>query len=213
MKTINLNGIPNMEPLRGTDEWYCSTDYIHGDLYEAEELFRQEHEVHSNTLYLIHYPDGIVYEPISKEPNQYIGCYPIYYDNVVMLLAVHFQKEIIRIFRFTSQQKEATEIVQLPLSAVTDCYNLLLHTSPLMLTKQSSNNTFEIIWPERIQFPIEDRESFNFRDGDKLFFTIWHEDSDYWEETVVRSLHDGTILERYPGDIRIMPNGDKWLVR
>lgn len=212
MKTINLNGIPNMEPLRGTDEWYYSADYIHGDLYEAEEVFQQRHEIQSNTFYLIHYPDGVVSEPIPKESGQYVGD-PYYYDGAVMLLAVHFLKGIIRIFRFTQQQKEATEIVRLPLSNVTNCYNLLLHSSPLMLTKQPNDNTFEIIWPEKIRFSIEDRESFNYRDGDKLYFSVWHEDSDYWEETVVRSLYDGTILKRYPGDIRIMPNGDKWLVR
>ena len=41
MKNIDIRGIPNMELMRGgTDEWYWATDYIHGDLYEAEELFR-----------------------------------------------------------------------------------------------------------------------------------------------------------------------------
>ena len=45
------------------------------------------------------------------------------------------------------------------------------------------------------------------------WYTAWYEDPDYREETVVRSLHDGTILDRFPGDVRIMPNGKKWLVR
>ena len=49
MKIIDIRGIPNMEPVRGgTDEWYWATDYIHGDLYEAEELFRDGHPVKSN---------------------------------------------------------------------------------------------------------------------------------------------------------------------
>ena len=58
-----------------------------------------------------------------------------------------------------------------------------------------------------------DREALNFRDGDKLYFNVWYEDPDYREETVVRSLHGGTILERLPGDIRIMPNGERWLIK
>ena len=62
-------------------------------------------------------------------------------------------------------------------------------------------------------FAINDREALNFRDGDKLYFNVWYEDPDYREETVVRSLHDGTILERFPGDIRIMPNGERWLIK
>lgn len=67
MKAIDIHGMTNMELVRGeTDEWYLATDYIHGDLYEAEELFRQGHPVRSNRLYLIHYPDGTVYEAVSS---------------------------------------------------------------------------------------------------------------------------------------------------
>ena len=43
MKTVDIHGMTNMELVQGgTDEWYWATDYIHGDLYEAEELFRQD---------------------------------------------------------------------------------------------------------------------------------------------------------------------------
>ena len=50
-----LHGTTNMELVRsGTDEWYWSTDYVHGDLYEAEELFKMGHPAQSNRLYLIH---------------------------------------------------------------------------------------------------------------------------------------------------------------
>ena len=63
MKNIDIHGMTNMELIRGgIAEWYWATDYIHGDLYEAEELFRQGHLVRSNRLYLIHYPDGMIYE-------------------------------------------------------------------------------------------------------------------------------------------------------
>ena len=84
---------------------------------------------------------------------------------------------------------------------------------PLTLTRQANDNTIEIIWPEQVQLTIEDRETLNFREGDKLYMTVWHEDPGYREETVVRSVQDGTILDRYPGDIRIMPNGEKWLIK
>ena len=36
----------------------------------------------------------------------------------------------------------------------------------------------------------------------------WYWSTDYREETVVRSVRDGSILDRYPGDIRIMPDGN-----
>ena len=213
MKIIDIRGMTNMEPVRGgTDEWYWATDYIHGDLYEAEELFRDGHPVKSNRLYLIHYPDGAVYEPVPPVDGQYLG-YPVYDGGTVALLAVNFAEQVIRILRFSQQQETAREIARLPLSEVKDCYNLILHTSPLSLTRQPNDGTFELIWPERASFSLSSRESLNFRDGDKLCFNIWYEDPDYREEMLVRALPDGRILERFPGDIRIMPNGERWLVR
>lgn len=211
MKTIDLHGITNMELVRGgTGEWYWATDYIHGDLYEAEELFHMGHPVQSNRLYLIHYPDGTVYEPVPAVTGQYLGC-PVYDNGAVALLAVNFPEGVIRILCFRGGETQVVE--QLPLSVVKNCYNLMLHTSPLSLTRQPGDNTFELVWPEQVRFAIKERETLNFRDGDKLYFTVWHEDPDYREETVVRSAQGGTILDRFPGDIRIMPNGDKWLMR
>ena len=62
-----------------------------------------------------------------------------------------------------------------------------------------------------------DHESFFLRDGDKLYFSRWHEEGEgedyrYWEETVVRNL-EGEITEILPGDVRIMPNGEMWHLR
>ena len=213
MRIIDIHGMTNMELVRGeTDEWYWATDYIHGDLYEAEELFRQGHYVRSNRLYLIHYPDDTVYEPVPPVDGQYLG-YPVYDDGYVVLLVVNFSESMIHILRFLHQQEKTQEVSRLSLSTVGDCYNLILYTSPLSLTRQSNDGTFEIIWPEKVSFVIDDRETFNFREGDKLYFNIWYEDPDYWEETLVRSLRDGTILERFPGDIRIMPNRERWLIK
>ena len=70
MKQINLHGITQMKPLGGTNSWYFATDYTSGDLYEAEELYRNGHEVKSNHLYLIHYPDGTVIEASSVLQEQ-----------------------------------------------------------------------------------------------------------------------------------------------
>lgn len=213
MRIVDTHGMTNMELVRGgTDEWYWATDYIHGDLYEAEELFRQGHRVRSNRLYLIHYPDGTVYEPVPPVDGQYLG-YPVYDNDYVVLLVVNFAESMIHILRFLPQQEKTQEVARLSLSTVGDCYNLILYTSPLSLTRQSNDGTFEIIWPEKVSFAIDDRETFNFREGDKLYFNIWYEDPYYREETLVRSLRDGTILERFPGDIRIMPNRERWLIK
>ena len=213
MKIIDIHGANHIELVPGgTGEWYWATDYIHGDLYEAEALFRQGHPVRSNRLYLIHYPDGTVYEPVPPVDGQYLG-YPVFDGEFVVLLAVNFAESVIHILRFLQQQEKTQEVVWLPLSAVKDCYNLILHASPLSLTRQPNDGTFEIIWPEHVRFAINDRETLSFRDRDMLYFNLWYEDPEYREETLVRSVQDGTILERLIGDIRIMPNRERWLIK
>ena len=114
--------------------------------------------------------------------RQYLGC-PVYDNGAVALLAVNFHEGVIRILRFRGGETQVVE--QLPLFAVKNCYNLMLHTSPLSLTRQPGDNTFELVWPEQVRFAIEERETLNFRDGDKLYFTVWYEDPDYREEGVV----------------------------
>ena len=92
MKAIDIHGMTNMELVRGeTDEWYWATDYIHGGLYEAEELFRQGHPVRSNRLYLIHYPDGTVYEAVSSTNRSH-------FDSDLCFLPP-FARRIFRCFR------------------------------------------------------------------------------------------------------------------
>lgn len=102
--------------------------------------------------------------------GQYLG-YPVYDGGMVALLAVNFAEQVIRILRF-SRHAGTREITKLPLSEVKDCYNLILYTAPLSLTRQPNDGTFELIWPERASFAVSSRESLCFRDGDKLYFNI-----------------------------------------
>ena len=210
MKIIELNSTTNLQAISGTDVWYFSTDYIHGDLYEAEELYHQGHKVKSNALYLVHYPDGKVFRPVAQRDGCHVGN-PVCDGAAIALPIVDFVAGVIEIVRFDPQTERAAPVVELSLSSVKDCYNLLLHTAPLMLTRQA-DNMFEIVWPEKASYAIGVRESFVFRDGDKLYFQEWFEDPDYREEVVVRDLHTGKILERFSGAIKEMPNGQHWLL-
>ena len=90
--------------------------------------------------------------------------------------------------------------------------NLMLEASPLMLTRSAHDNQFQIIWPERRDFAIEDHECFEFLEGNRLYTSVWYEDPDYREELLVRDYHTGELLERIPGNFRRMPDGQKWLL-
>ena len=46
MKTIKTDGITYIDLVpHGTDEWYYGISYEHGDLYEAEEVFKAGQDV------------------------------------------------------------------------------------------------------------------------------------------------------------------------
>lgn len=211
MKPINTKGITYLEKLEGTTKWYWGTDYIHGDLYEAEELFNNNHKIKSNTLLFVSYPDGKVIEPIKAQDGQYFGR-PIYYNNNIIILIVDFNKQLIKLEHYDDITSEIVNIVSIPLSEVKDCYNLMLNTYPLMLTREGNENVFEIIYPNKIQFPIGNGESFYFRKDDHLYFSVWVEDEQYREEVIIRDINTGDIIEKKAGAITVMPDGQVWLL-
>ena len=211
MKEVNTQGITYIEPLVGCNEWYWGMDYTHGDLYEAEELFRDGHPVSQNKLLLVHDPDGRVVQPVIAQEGQYLGN-PVYYDGRIAILMVDFPAGQIIVMQFDRALEHIIERRELPLSTVKDCYNLLLKTAPLMVTRQGSEDTFQIIWPEQVSFTIGERESFWVRSGDKLYFSTWCEEPEYREEIIVRKLETGEIIDRFPGSNMTMPDGRLWVL-
>ncbi len=213
MKTIETEGITFIEPLTGAaNEWYFGIDNEYGDLYEAEELFHDGHPVTGRKICLVHYPDGQVFIPLSKTEGHYCER-PVFFENNIYILDVDFIEAVIRIIRFDCRDHHTDIHAELPLSSVKDCYNLKLHISPLTLSRQCGSE-FEIIWPEKKSFRMDDHDSFFLREKDKLFFNRWYEEGDgadyrYWEETVIRDL-DGKETGKLSGDVMLMPDGQIW---
>lgn len=211
MKEVNTQGITYIEPLIGCNEWYWGTDYTHGDLYEAEELFRDGHPISRNKLLFVHTPDGRVVQPVAAQDGQYLGN-PVYYNGRIAILMVDFPAGQIVVMQFDNALEHMTERTKLPLSTVKDCYNLMLKTAPLMVTRQGTEDTFQIIWPEQVSFAIGERESFWVRREDKLYFSTWYEEPKYREEIIVRKLETGEIIDRFPGSNMTMPDGRLWVL-
>ena len=179
MKTIDTGGITYIELVPyGTDEWYYGISHEHGDLYEAEDVFRRGCDIEGRELCLIHYPDGEIYRPVPKQQGIYPS-EPVCYAGDIYILNVDFPGNLMRILKFSCSSKETEVIEELPLNIVRDCYNLRLNTAPLTLTRQCvGTNEFEIVWPERVQLEMGDHDSFFLRDGDRLYFSRWHEEGD-----------------------------------
>ena len=207
---IKTGGISYLEPLAGSLDWYWGTDYTSGDLYEAEELFRDGHRIHQNRLVLVHRPDGRVVEPVLARAGQYFGI-PSYDRGAPVIFLADFPAGELRLLRYDDERASANPIVILPRCVVEDCYNLMPNQSPLCLTRQTAER-FQIVWPDTADFAIHPAESFCFREDDKLYFSRWYEDPDYREEVIVRRFPDGAILDQFRGSLNIMPDGQRWLL-
>lgn len=209
MITISTHGITYIEPLEGSCEWYWGTDYIHGDLYEAEELYQDHHPVNCNRLVFVHYPDGRVVEPVKGKTGQYFGR-PISCCGKVQILMADFLQTTLGIFQYDYITDQVVKTTTLPLTTAGDCYNLMLKQYPLMLTRQAIDGEFQIIWPKKVEFAIGETETFVERKGEQLYFCRWYEDPDYREEIVVRNYPAGEIVKVIPGGLMVMPNGQIW---
>lgn len=211
MKKIDLKGISYIEPLEQSSGWYWGTDGIHGDLYEAEELFKDNHPFKCNRLVFVHYPDARVVEPIEGKEGQYFGK-PVFYEGKIVVLLVDFMENLIKIYQINPESLEMVILTTLELNEVEDCYNLLLQTAPLMLTRSPHGGKFQVLWPEQVDYAIGERETFHSREGHKMYFSRWFEDPEYREEVVVRDYPSGEVLEVVSGTLIEMPMGEKWVV-
>ena len=210
IQQIKTGGIGYLSPLMGSTDWYWGTDYTSGDLYEAEELYRDGHRIKQNRLIFVHFPEGRVAEPVNAREGQYFGV-PVFDSGAPVLLLADFPAGEIRVLRYEDAAGNVTSVVNLPLSEVENCYNLMLHQETLTLTRQTAEG-FQIVWPERAEFAIHPAESFCFREGEKLYFSQWYEDPDYREEVVVRRFPTGEIIDRYRGSLLELRNGRWWLL-
>ncbi len=210
IRPIRTGGIGCLAPLAGSGGWYWGTDCTSGDLYEAEELYRDGHRIRQNRLIFAHHPDGRTVEPVQARQGQYFGL-PVWDEGTIVFLLADFPAGELRLLRYDDAAGTVTPVVTLPRSAVPDCYNLMPHTAPLTMTRQTGER-FQVLWPERADFAIHPAESFCFREGDRLYFSRWYEDPDYREETVVRRMPDGRVVEQYRGSLLDLPDGGHWLL-
>lgn len=208
-RQIHTGGICYLELLEGSSQWYWGMDCTGGDLYEAEELFKDGHKVDRTRLVFVRHPDGKVVEPIHAKKGQYFGR-PLFYQNKIILLAADFQEKQLRILSYNPETEAISTLATLPRSIAEDCYNLQLKLSPLMLVRQGQENTLEILFPVQKTYAMDARESFRFRHGDELYFETWYEDPDYRDEIVIRDFHTGNVLGRLPGVLMTTADGQIW---
>ena len=166
-KKIDTHGINCIEPVPGSrgPAWYWGSDFASGDLYEAEELFRGGHPVRGNRLVFVRFPEGRVVEPIAGREGRYFGR-PCFDGGKLHILLADFPRGRIEIHRYDDRAGQTALLAAIPLDEVPDCCNLLLFATPLMLTRQGNDGKFQLLWPDRAEFPLEDNGAFLGRGED-----------------------------------------------
>lgn len=203
-----IKGLENgyFENIEGTSEWYYShvSSKSFCDLYEAEEIVSDGYTFVGMSCVLIHYPDGNVFKPFEMRENIYVEK-PVFLDGNIYFLEVDFDED-----------KSIEDIkhveAEISLSEVEDCYNLMLKIAPVMITRGGNDGCFEIIYPEKKKYNTEDREGFDFRNGDDMYFASWDENPEYEDFIVVRDYETGEVKSIEKGSIFRMQNGEMWKI-
>ncbi len=212
MKELQLGVRTDLKAITGTcGTWYGASSCPYGDLYEAEELFR-DGRLPEGRLFLIRFPEAEIYEPRQGRPGV---CYgePVYHDGNICFPEIDFPAGEIRVMRFSLTAGTTDALAVIPLAEIADCYNLRLHVFPLTLSRQPNDGTLDIIWPEKKQIRTGPRDSFFARENDLLYFETWTEDPDYREITIVRDIRTGETVSETPGSCTVTEDGSLWLLK
>ena len=217
MNYIKIEGIQDAYPERieGTSEWYsCKiATNCFCDLYEAEEIVKAGNVYEGMTCVLIHYPDGQVYYPFVAKENVYVEA-PAFCNGVLYFIVVDFAEKLLQVVAFNTEDFEQKVVFDCPLEEIPSCYNLRIDVAPAMLLCENENKMLEVLWPKKKTFKVNERQSLLFRDGDRVYFSEWFEETEpeyhYYEQVVVRDWETGEEIERFEGQMHRMPNGDIW---
>lgn len=214
MKFINIKGLNDVYPenIEGTNEWYYSKlpSYSTYDFYDAERVVNCGKNFEGMNCILIHYPDGEVHRPFELKENVYVDA-PIYFNELLYFLIVDFNNKRIKIVSYNAKNRVKSNLADLPLSDVENCYNLMLKPSPITLIHEPNDGFLNIIWPEKKKIKIRANEIMMFRDNDNLFCSEWYENPEYHERVIVRDWNTGDIKKIIERQMNRMPNGDIWI--
>ena len=218
MKTFSGIGQYYLDPVPYSNcRWYYAIDSNHGDIYEAYEILEQGHILKGDVLTLVSYPEGkVCYQSERRQNLSYVS--PVFDQGMIFYAAVDFDENKLSIIKFDPETAETEEVEVMSLSVLETCYNLRLDLHPLTLSVQYTLNeetVVHIVYPENVIIKGELRESFYHREGNELYISRWHEDENYnyYEDTVIRDISSGEIIRELEGDITIMPDGQKWLIK
>ena len=171
-----------------------------------------------NELSFFVYPEFRIYKPFKRMNGVYYqNMSVVYYERDVYFIQGDFNKNLINLFKWSPDCDFVELITSIDINEIS-LYNLRIHTSPVLICAEDiEKDTVEIYYPERISFHLNGKESFCYRDGERFYFSSWHEEGydingnregeyKYWEEYVVRD-REGNLIKKDKGCMTMMPDG------
>ncbi len=199
-----------VEALAGTGEWYYGM-HMWVTMDDVLEALHNGEELEGTRLYLIHYPEGTVYEPLPQKDLFYMG-QPVWDQGRIGILAVDGKRKQVQIYQFQPDTGQVSVVMEMPLKRLSeDTWNLKIQTSPLMLTCHKGVKEYEILWPESKTISVTEAENLICREGERLYFS-WSAYESYDEKVIVRNVNTGKKIEEYHGELHLMPDGNWWLI-
>lgn len=209
IKKINITENMDFDSIQGTKDWYIARNQTY-DAYGALEYIKNGKDYYGDEIFLIHYPDGKIYNPFEKEKNACITN-PIINNEIFYFLKTDLIKKVSYIYEYNPIKEDLNLMNEINIGKDNECYNLSLKGMPLTVL-QDGEECLQILWPENKKIYTESNEIFLFRDHDNLYFERWYDNMSQNEDTIIRDIKTGEVIKNIKGKLIIMSNNDIWQI-
>ncbi|WP_461868043.1 hypothetical protein [Faecalimonas sp.] len=206
-----------IEKIYGQDRFgYAKSDFE--DIYDLIEWSKLG-EYPGNELFFYDFEKGKVYKPFDKERNIVYGN-PVFENHFLYFLQGDYVKKKVSLYRYFPE-RVLEKVIELEMEEV-NLYNLTIIGDPLYVISQDAEDGFCCYYPNKISFPLNERESVVLIDDDKIYIERWIEEGwdeenncrtdkyKYYTEIVVKDFL-GKTIEKYIGCLNKHSNGEWWI--
>ncbi len=211
MKTITLEENSIFREVRESGgRWYWSMSAPYGDLSEAEQMRAQQSPYKGDRLVFVRASDGETFTPVEQKEDEALG-EPFWYRNRIYIPCLNFSEDLIEIKKWKPGSMSVSTKVEIDPDGKEGYHNLRLYGKPLTLAAEKDDH-LRLVWPLNRTVKKDVSETFCFREGDDLFFSVSNPDHPCMSETIRRNVYTGDTEEVYHGKVQRQKNGDLWLL-
>ncbi len=213
-KFNRIKGRP-IEKICGQDRFgYSQSDFE--DMYDLIQWSKQGGYQGSELLFYDFYT-GKVYKPFDKKRNVTYGT-PVYAEGFLYFLQGDYDQRRVILYRYMPE-RVLEKVTELNMEEV-NLYNLAIVGNPLYIISQDEE--FRCYYPEKISFPLQERESVIFIEDGKIYLEEWVEEGwdeekdcatdayEYYDRIIVKDF-EGNIISKEIGCLNQDANGGWWI--